>query len=806
LPFLGILVPQKVVCWYNCKVYLGKFLISNCCYFNIQTMKLAKCTLISTVFIFFTLLAKSQATSGFSGTGGNYNIIFERVFWRVNPDTAAGNYIKGVVDFKFKTVANNVTAISFDLRSTYTINYIKFRGVNLPTANYSNTANKVMVTLGTTLGINTIDSLTISYQGVPPAASGAAQGFQTVTNAYGYKYASSLSESYEDRDWWPCKADMQDKIDSMEINVSVPWNGADTFWVATNGHLYDSTIAGGTRVFKTKVSYPIASYLVSLSVARYKRLYSSVTLPSGFNLKGHFYFFTGRSATDLQARSADIKVQNDLVYAFSEKFGDYPFKNEKYGYYEGIEGAGGMEHQGFYGMASGSIGSQATLAHELGHQWFGDKVTFKTWNDLWLAEGFARYSEALAAELVPATSLSFASELSAARTSARGITTTTVRLPSITSSNTIWSNNNIKAIYDKGCMVVSMLRTLCGDAKFYTALQMYLDVSAPYGSANTDTLKNVFSRVLNYDMTAFFDAYVYKYGHATTNVRWGNPSGNWLAIMPGVQTKSASSNVTYFPDVISVRVQGASAGQDTTIVFLNVNGDSLIKAGNGFGLRVAGGPLYYKLSFKPTTVTIDPQLRSLNTAGTATFESTLANDVINFTGNNIGTTNVLNLVAEQNSTKNFVVERSIGEPTSFLPIGNMVAKNTNTTQNLFSFYDYAVANTIIYYRIKYSNAAGQISYSNTIALTKNTATKDNKIVVIHTEQQNQLMLQVLSNSLTTQPMQLTIFGTDGKLYQSVTTNLQLGLNILKINTLTSGTYIATIKNQNTVLQTITFVK
>ena len=77
-----------------------------------------------------------------------------------------------------------------------------------------------------------------------PAINGQAEGFQSNrtmgtpnTAPAGGSFLYTLSESYEDRDWWPCKADMKDKIDSMDIIVNVPWSGADTFWVATNGKL-----------------------------------------------------------------------------------------------------------------------------------------------------------------------------------------------------------------------------------------------------------------------------------------------------------------------------------------------------------------------------------------------------------------------------------------------------------------------------------------------------------------------------------------------------------------------------------------
>jgi len=285
---------------------------------------------------------------------------------------------------------------------------ITYHGTN---CSKSFTGKIVNITLPSTIAaINTLDSMVITYSGVPPAASGAAQGYQKSGTAPN-QYTGSLSESYEDRDWWPCKADMQDKIDSMDINVTVPWNNnanGDTFWVATVGRLYDSTInvPGLTRTFKFKTRYPIASYLVAVSVGKFTRYYRSVNI-NGTDVPVAYYIL--RNTTNHAAKVAAMDKINPVVDSLSRRWGDYPFKLEKHGFYDGLVGAGGMEHQTFSAMASGSMASLTTLTHELAHQWFGDNVTFATWNDLWLAEGPARFSEAYAAEKVPGLGYSAAS-------------------------------------------------------------------------------------------------------------------------------------------------------------------------------------------------------------------------------------------------------------------------------------------------------------------------------------------------------------------------------------------------------------
>ncbi len=755
----------------------------------------------------------SSNLSGNSGTGGNIDVIYQRCNWRVNPDTTSAgsplNYIKGIVDLKFKTIISTVSSISFDLNSTFTINSIRYRGVSLPGASITKASNKVIVDLGVSLVLGAIDSITINYQGTPPIATGAAQGYQLGTTPSGDNFISTLSESYEDRDWWPCKADMQDKIDSMDIIVSTPWNAADTFWVAANGTLYDSAIAGGNRVFKFKVKYPIASYLVSLSVARYIKLYSFVTLPSGFVLKGTFNVFKGKTAAELTTIRNSINIQNQVVVALSQKLGDYPFKDEKYGYYEGIAGAEGMEHQGFYGMKTSSLNAQATLTHELMHQWFGDKVTFQTWADLWLAEGFARYAEALVGELVPATGLSFVTELGDARTAARSITTTAIRLPNISTSNNIWTNNNIRAIYDKGAMVVSMLRTLAGDTKFFEALNIYLNQSSPYSFANTDTLKNVFSRVLGYDLTSFFDAWVYKYGHPTTNVSWNNPSNKLLALTVSSQPKTASSNVSYFPNPVVVRVQGASAGQDTTIVFLDINGAAKAKAGNGIHSEVSSGPLYYQLSFVPTTVTIDPNLLSMATQGTAAKISTVDLNVLEFSGSQKNNQNWITLILDDNSTnKEITLERSI-DGIKFETIGVMklteTANNSSNKTKVYLFKDLA-PDLIHYYRANFKNQAGQNVFTKAVKLQTLPIRSEKSLRVQHNSL-NEILILANHHRLIGERIIYSIYDTKGSKIMSKDFQLS-GSTGFKIDAsaIASGFYVLELKSSQGVLQVERFVR
>ena len=639
----------------------------------------------------------SENSTGNSGTGANIDVVYYRCDWTIDPSVSKN--ISGTVTIYFTTITTNVSLITFDLNSSVFGAPVARHNGSIVTSSFPAT-DIFRITLPSAIPtIGTLDSVSITYSGIPPAVNGQEEGFQRgeLPTGSGNWYIYTLSESYEDKDWWPCKADMQDKADSLDINVTVP----NTYWVAANGKLVDSAINGANRTFKYKHRYPIASYLVALGVAKYNRHHRGTVNISGTNVPVVYYTYPDMSAATLTTALSRMDISKTELVEFSNKYGPYPFADEKHGYYQ-FGWGGGMEHQTFSAMSSGSMTSWSVIVHELAHQWWGNKVTFATWNHLWLAEGFAKYSEALAAELIPAIGVTAASHMSGIKTTARATNTTPVLLSaaSIANSNTIWTANNDNAIYQRGAMIVSMLRAMMGDAKFFQGCKNYLnDPLLSYKSAVTaDLQRNLENQMAGVNLTPFFNAWVN--GTGTPNYTGNYYISGKIIQFSLNQTRNPAGN-PFMPMPVVIKIANAAATYDTSIVIYHHAANQLGYAGDINGMGPAGNDfITYNLSFIPATITVDPDNKTMAT-GTLTLTSTpLSVNIINFTANKNATSNQINLSIVNTEPVEKIILLKSANGIDFIDAGIMTKINTSGTVNNYSFTDVLPFLPVTFYRAK----------------------------------------------------------------------------------------------------------
>ena len=227
--------------------------------------------------------------------------------------------------------------------------------------------------------------------------------------------------------------------------------------------------------------------------------------------------------------------------------------------------------------------------------------------------------EVLAAEQIPSLGKSAFTRISSIKTSARSCTVP-VYITDASNSNTVWTGPNTTAVYDKGGMIVSMLRTLAGDTKFFEATKNYV-AALSYASADTDNLRQHFQTALaGADLSGFFADWVHGVGTPSYNVEWNNVGTK--VTLKLTQTRSSNSNVTYFRMPVVIKVKDA-AGTAQNVVLYD-NGGDLSIAGNGtISAGTGTNKITITLPFVPTTVQFDPDNVTIAT-GTVAFNGALA--------------------------------------------------------------------------------------------------------------------------------------------------------------------------------------
>ncbi|HKQ46983.1 MAG TPA: M1 family aminopeptidase [Phycisphaerae bacterium] len=395
--------------------------------------------------------------------------------------------------------------------------------------------------------------ITISYNG-----SSESRGFGSidVKTQSGTPVVATLSEAYYAYTWWPCKdgdvqvpGDNSDKF-TMDFYLTAPNN----YVVPSNGLQMGAplNLGGGRLKYHWHTDYPISTYLVSFAATNYTQWSQTYNYPGG-TMPVEFYIYPGNDTPG--NRTAWENVINMLA-VFRTVYGEYPFINEKYGHYN-FNFGGGMEHQTITGLGTFS---ESTIAHELGHQWWGDMITCKNWNSIYLNEGFATYSECLWYERkVDPENPDFAAYKSAilARKPSSAGGTVYVSDAGTASMNTIFSSDNS---YRKGAWVLHMLRGAVGDAAFFEILTDYR-AAFEFSAASAQEFASLASASSGQDLSTFFDQWVmrpgaptYQYGWQSVNV---NSQNYLLAHINQTQTTTDYPKVFEMPVPLRLTIGGS---------------------------------------------------------------------------------------------------------------------------------------------------------------------------------------------------------------------------------------------------------
>lgn len=471
----------------------------------------------------------------------NYDITYHMLQFEVDP---AEFYISGVVTTNY-TALEDMTSITFDLTSQLNVTSVTSGEDNLT---YTQSGNELVITLAQQLNQGEEGMVTVTYSGTP---STQEQAFNLATHN-GIPVMSTLSEPYGAKDWWPCKQDLNDKIDSIDVYITSP----QEYTSVSNGVEQSQELDGeGNKTTHFKHEYPIPAYLIAIAVTEYSVYTQEAgTAPNTFPIVN--YIYPENYDVSLDQLAATLPIM-DL---YESLFGTYPFANEKYGHAQ-CNINGGMEHTtvSFMGNFDRNL-----IAHELGHQWFGNKVTCGTWSDIWLNEGFATYLSGLVIENLDGN-YNFINWKAQRIISITSAPDGTVYVPEaeLNSVGRIFSS---RLSYNKGAMVVHMLRYIMGDEDFYQGLRNYLnDEDLAFGYATTPDLQTHLEGASGMDLTGFFNDWIYSQGYPIYDVTTQDIGGGQVQIT--INQDQTGSMVDFFEMPVKIRL--LSADGETFDVKLN---------------------------------------------------------------------------------------------------------------------------------------------------------------------------------------------------------------------------------------------
>jgi aminopeptidase N len=436
---------------------------------------------------------------------------------------------------------------------------------------HTHAANRLAIRLATAPAERDELRVTVAYKGIPAA------GLRALVNMHGDRTIFSHNWPDQARHWLPVIDHPYDKA-AGEFVVTAPAH----YQVVANGVLVEEVdLAGGRRRTHWKQPAPIATWLYALGIARFATHHYAVVR----GIPQQVWVFP-------QDRQSGYALFEDTGRRAFEYFSDWigPYAYDKLAHVEAAGMTGGMEHATaiFYGEKGVSSG-RGPVVHEVAHQWWGNAVTERDWDDVWLSEGFATYFTRLFTEHTQGRD----AFVRALRADVAAIIQAQAEAPDqpVIHRNLADMDKVLnRLVYEKGGWVLHMLRGLAGPERFQAGMREYYR-RYRHANASTDDFRRIMEEAAGQELSWFFDQWLKRPGIPKI-------AGQW-------QYDAATGRVTV---AISQLQGGTPYRLPVQVGIVRSAGDMRLET---VEISAADGRFSLNAGFEPQAVVLDPHTQVL---------------------------------------------------------------------------------------------------------------------------------------------------------------------------------------------------
>ncbi len=337
----------------------------------------------------------------------------------------------------------------------------------------------------------------------------------------GNKYIFTQFEQTDARAAFPCFDEPSYKV-PWQLTLEIPQE--DDAVSNTPVEKQDASAGHKTLVFKQ--TKPLPSYLVAFAIGPFD------FVPAGFAGKNHVpvRIVTPKGHADEAKYAAEVTAI--ILTRLEDYFGiPYPYEKSDQVAVPVTFGFGAMENAGMVTYAQTILLAKPDIdstnrqreyasvaAHELAHQWFGDLVTTAWWNDIWLNEAFATWTEQkILAEWKPEWETRVEDVDSKLFAESQDTLVSTRKIRQEIKTKDDISNAFDAITYQKGAAVIGMFESWVGAEEFRKGVQSYLNRYAFKNATAPEFLDSV-STVANKDVTTPFSTFLNQAGVPVVSV------------------------------------------------------------------------------------------------------------------------------------------------------------------------------------------------------------------------------------------------------------------------------------------------